>query len=855
MNKMQILLRQQTMVKTLGIMMVFAVANIMFVSCADESIAEKTNTLDKVKGKESIELAQSTVSITADAGMQLPDVSKPIDPTIEPTSRAVSLNEKYMPLAEGSELKARVFIVKAPKNARKKIGWSDAIDPKDIILGAGELEWNIEQTMTGGGVRLYSTKEVTFHWLKGNKKVNINKGEDWYICGIIGGEYNKEYDEARKDTINNDKATCKLAERLYHFYVDFDPNHSPKHNTIDSKGHIQVTAPFTTGWTKLDIKEDNKISLHQWNFKPMGTLLHFRIKRDEKLVPLEACRYTFASSQLTANGGFLMMPQTMIRTKDDDLKEDYTAGVDCEIRPWTNSIVGNFYWNYVDDMRPHFNNTSNQTGYEESKHANDWGPAIYEYRYTFDANAMRKNNKTGYDDFYVWGMPVPHTEQVGTSQMTAERGGFMLGCKQKKGRKYDYANEWLYAAKERELKSGEYNIFDFKQKQGKAFLVELGVCRPRYSTMENKKLKYPWANPLERLAVTNSRTESKGFQGENTQHVNENGKGYVYDWSVKGGQFKMRFVKKDRRYLPEGYHVPSGEDFGIVFPNNIKGTTKMELHNDFVNYPDIKSAPNPYYELYSPNEDDPRDFIVASTTNPDENENKYWQTRPLFYSYYMHNPNNPLEFYAIRFCGENKEASKAENRNHSIIGNRYRCVYRWRVLDAGDNKHPLSNDKQGMRIVVQSRWIGHANVSVKDIIDERWWGKCSTDNPLYKADCYRVLPAVGYPYVISGLYNITYFSRTRWLYKKGYGSNPAEDDDDTHNISFCYRAYNRNGFVRKHWESNKQHYGVRLVTDISTDEFGPLAPRNSQRDMYEGRLIHRPEDDGKSDWTYPVKKK
>lgn len=855
MNKMQILLRQQTMVKTLGIMMVFAVANIMFVSCADESIAEKTNTLDKVKGKESIELAQSTVSITADAGMQLPDVSKPIDPTIEPTSRAVSLNEKYMPLAEGSELKARVFIVKAPKNARKKIGWSDAIDPKDIILGAGELEWNIEQTMPGGGVRLYSTKEVTFHWLKGNKKVNINKGEDWYICGIIGGEYNKEYDEARKDTINNDKATCKLAERLYHFYVDFDPNHSPKHNTIDSKGHIQVTAPFTTGWTKLDIKEDNKISLHQWNFKPMGTLLHFRIKRDEKLVPLEACRYTFASSQLTANGGFLMMPQTMIRTKDDDLKEDYTAGVDCEIRPWTNSIVGNFYWNYVDDMRPHFNNTSNQTGYEESKHANDWGPAIYEYRYTFDANAMRKNNKTGYDDFYIWGMPVPHTEQIGTSQMTAERGGFMLGCKQKKGRKYDYANEWLYAAKERELKSGEYNIFDFKQKPGKAFLVELGVCRPRYSTMEGGKLKYPWANPLERLAVTNSRTESKGFQGENTQHVNENGKGYVYDWSVKGGQFKMRFVKKDRRYLPEGYHVPSGEDFGMVFPNNIKGITKIELHNDFVNYPDIKPAPEPYFELYSPNEDDPRDFIVASTTNPDENENKYWQTRPLFYSYYMHNPNNPLEFYAIRFCGENKEASKAENRNHSIIGNRYRCVYRWRVLDAGDNKHPLSNDKQGMRIVVQSRWIGHANVSVKDIIDERWWGKCSTDNPLYKADCYRVLPAVGYPYVISGLYNITYFSRTRWLYKKGYGSNPAEDDDDTHNISFCYRAYNRNGFVRKHWESNKQHYGVRLVTDISTDEFGPLAPRNSQRDMYEGRLIHRPEDDGKSDWTYPVKKK
>lgn len=131
---MQILLRQKTMVKTLGIMMALAVVNIMFSSCTDESIAGKTKVSNKVEGKESIELAQSTVSITADAGMQLPDVSKPIDPTIEPTSRAVSLNEKYMPLAEGSELKARVFIVKAPKDARKKIGRSDAIDPKDIIL-------------------------------------------------------------------------------------------------------------------------------------------------------------------------------------------------------------------------------------------------------------------------------------------------------------------------------------------------------------------------------------------------------------------------------------------------------------------------------------------------------------------------------------------------------------------------------------------------------------------------------------------------------------------------------------------------------------------------------------------------
>lgn len=48
MNKMQILLRQQTMVKTLGIMMVLAVVNIMFSSCTDEGIAGKTKVSNKV---------------------------------------------------------------------------------------------------------------------------------------------------------------------------------------------------------------------------------------------------------------------------------------------------------------------------------------------------------------------------------------------------------------------------------------------------------------------------------------------------------------------------------------------------------------------------------------------------------------------------------------------------------------------------------------------------------------------------------------------------------------------------------------------------------------------------------------
>ncbi len=44
-----------------------------------------------------------------------------------------------MPLAEGSDLKARVFVVKADKNAMKMINGKQAMDPDKVVMGAGEV--------------------------------------------------------------------------------------------------------------------------------------------------------------------------------------------------------------------------------------------------------------------------------------------------------------------------------------------------------------------------------------------------------------------------------------------------------------------------------------------------------------------------------------------------------------------------------------------------------------------------------------------------------------------------------------------------------------------------------------------
>ena len=296
------------------------------------------------------------------------------------------------------------------------------------------------------------------------------------------------------------------------------------------------------------------------------------MKRDTELVNPKAHKYSFASSQLTANGGFLMMPLSKFR-KGDVYSTDCAMGLDCEIRPWEQDIDHNFYWQYESDKRLHFNNVTNTKPSEEK--ATEYGTPIYEYRYTYDASTMRDGKANNdYDEFYVWGMPIPLPNYNGTTQLTAERGSFMLGRKQPKGSKYDYADEWLFAkAVDNKTNSNEYKLIDFAQKRGMGFTAEVGMCRPRFSTMEGDKLKYAWPNPLERLAVTNSMVNEKGWHNTNTQHSSDKGYGNVSNWTLKQADFKMNFVVGNKKCLPDNYHVPNSEEWGAVIPNIYKDIT------------------------------------------------------------------------------------------------------------------------------------------------------------------------------------------------------------------------------------------------------------------------------------------
>lgn len=809
-------------------------------SCTDDNLVNNNGGGDKVNPADA-KLATTTVTFSAGAGMQLPNITRAMNPDA-PATRAVSVNDRYMPLAEGSNLKARIFVVKADKNSKKMINGEEAMDPKKVIMGAGEVSWDNIQQIDGGGVSLRSNEDLlALTWLENSAVIKPN--EEWYICGIIGGEYSEDFNEAAKK--ETDRGKKKLYNQLYHFYVKMNP--SKDHNTRDDKGNLRVTAAFSTGWTKLKVEKPNVINLHRWAFKALGTLLRFKVKRDTELVKPEAHKYTFTSSQLTANGGFMMMPLSLF-TEGDRLNLEQRMGLDCEIRPWKQDIDRNFYWQYEGERRLHFNNVTDEKPSEEDD--TEYGTPLYEYRYTYDAGKMH-DDKYGkdYDEFYVWGMPLPLPNYNGTTQLTAERGSFMLGQKQPKNAKYPYADEWLYAkAVNPETNSNEYKVIDFSKKRGMGFTAEVGVCRPRFSTVEKGgKLKYAWPNPLERLAVTNSKTNEKGWHDTNTQHSSETGYGNVPNWALKQADFKMNFVVGDKKYLPANYHAPNSEEWGVAIPNIYTTIYDRFLVKDLLSWDYIKPGATPWLEMYNPGKDDMRPHITAGETH---NTNKtpileelYWADYPAFYSYFMQDKRMG-EMFAIRFDGTRKEA-KYKGEQYTL-GQRYRCAYRWRLVNMGGS--PESNDDtKCMRLVVQSRWIGSANVTLRDLTDEKWWGESSPNNPLFQTDCYRVLPCAGDPFTGKGRqWFVSYWSRTRWKTASG-------TDDYYNNKTFCFRRICKDGFDRGHNDGLKCHLPVRLIVNRDVDEFGNEAPRKKQRDKDEKLLISRKADEKVTNWTWTPK--
>lgn len=218
----------------------FAVAAILALSatsCVDDTF---TSSKQKLNTTTLGEEASTSIAVDLNATVQAPNIVQEGSGT-----RAIALDKQDLPILHGSELKARIFIVRAGDDDKAMVNGKEAVDPNKVVLGTGEMNWSNVEPKPDGTIDINSDGIVKFHWLNG-KSAMPKDGEKWYVCGIIGGEYNPEFDKARTD-MSLDENKRKLAENLYRFYVDLDPKHSTLHNTIDAKGNILANVPFTTG--------------------------------------------------------------------------------------------------------------------------------------------------------------------------------------------------------------------------------------------------------------------------------------------------------------------------------------------------------------------------------------------------------------------------------------------------------------------------------------------------------------------------------------------------------------------------------------------------------------------------------
>lgn len=799
-------------------------------SCADEYLEVQNGNknkggnqlLDSNRGGSAMDVT-SVITLSADAGMQRPPIQRGMERTgDEEATRSIVLNDKFMPVAEGSDLKARIFLVKYDESLKDQYG---RLDDKKCKLAAAEIIWDKVTTLNGGGVSLQAhPQKITLHWVNEedqNKAVDINPGEDWRVCGIIGGQYDETVKPGYKyvDKNGNPQIVDDSNWKLYYTYVDFNPKDrlvKEIHNVKDNLGRQRVAAAFGTGWKKLEVKEKNVINIGNWQYKALGVLFRIKVKRNTNLLGGDAHNYRFASSQVTASGGFLI-----------GMNVGGSAYNDVGLRATENSLEKYWYWQNENDNLNYYWEHTAQSG------------SSNEFHYVYNSKKLRATTQDEYDEFYVWGMPHPKVHiqyQDFMSCITLEKGGAMLGRKYMEGNQIKYADEWCYG----EGETSEFNRFNFSDKGGKAYSVDLAVVRPRFRAKRSDgKLEFPWPNPLERFAQSNCKVypgekNEPGLWNDILFGGTKNKGGFLDGHTLKASDIKikeMNAITKGQKWLPDNYLLPDGEQWGLALPTIIDPNTGY-TQQDGYGFFDGKVSGTKIYKLnrqifeelltLSDFQDDGYEFPYQETNEKARiNSNKnnrcwsfYWANEYL------------REIYAIRFDANVKG-------NSQKYGRRYRCAYRYMFINMADKKWKRKdngkkgtfddvNNGDGARLVVQSRWIGNAYVPLDSLQSETWWGPCSTEKGDYRdLDVYRVFPVVGINDEKGHMCG-TYWSATY----KDIDPHFNKWDASGNNTRF-WRHLSWDYVARFYWFNNTVCRPVRAIIRRDYPEDGEWSPRNN----------------------------
>lgn len=792
--------------------------------CADKEIL-----VDNPKGELGNQYTDvtSVISISGSSKMERP-TTRAIDEDGRLT-RAVTLNEKFLPISAGSDFTARIFLVKKEDGMYDKYGRLKEFEGK---IAAAEIKWNKVTDIPGRGVHLDAApQKITLHWVnEKSQPVQIKKGDIFYVAGVIGGAYDPALKPGAKflNTTTGKEETV-TASKLYYTCVSFDP-YNPEvakyNNTKDKHGNLRVAAAFVTDWKEIKIAKDNEISLRNFNFKAIGTLFRIKVHRDTKLIDSKAHCYRFVSSQMSGSGSFLF--GVNVADGYHNVCTKPSAG---------SSLMSNWYWDNEKDETKYFwlNQTEKATGNNDRS---------YEFHYVYDADKLRQTTQNEEDVFYVWGMPFDKTTEKNArldnmTCITLEKGGAMLGKKHIRKNLNNttttyYADEWCYG----EGDTDEWTKFDLTNSNGKAYNVELKVMRPAFSAKDsNGKPKYPWPNQLERFSKTICKINERGFADEVFFDNKTKDNGKVDNYTITPCELKRRDINDNgtnTSWIYPNFMVPSNDQWEVVFPNIKKGNDYYTSDQDW--WFDGKKGENRferkwYEEVFT--FDDGGAYPLGEKDEETKAQNK--AATNLFYGFYYPNP-CIREIYAIRFDGHKTSNDQKEG---NVFGRRYRCAYRYRFINTGDMKYRDKDDKKcatfddvkdkqghiGRRLVVQSRWIGNAYVPLDSLQSETWWGKADNEGAEFSnVDCYRVFPGVGYnrctrwkKWVVS----LNYLSRTYHRVDAYFNYNDANTNAEKYFRRFCNdrfgRGYETGGI--------SNHYPVMPIVKLSFPENDKDAPR------------------------------
>lgn len=795
------------------------------------SCADKDMLVDNSKGvehdKPSTDVT-SVIRISGSSNMERP-VTRAIDEDGRLT-RAVTLNEKFLPISAGSDFTARIFLVKKEDGMYDENGRLKEFEGK---IAAAEMKWNKVTDLTGGGVHLDAAPQnITLHWVnEKSQPVQIKKGDVFYVAGVIGGAYDPDLKPGAKYFNTNTGQWDTVKEsKLYYTSVSFDP-YNPEvakyNNTKDKHGNLRVAAAFVTDWKEIKIAKDNEISLRNFNFKAIGTLFRIKVHRDTKLIDSKAHCYRFVSSQMSGSGSFLFGV-----TVSDGYHDVCT-------KPNKGSLMSNWYWDNEKDETKYFwlNQTEKATGDNDRS---------YEFHYVYDADKLRQTTQNEYDVFYVWGMPFDKKTEVNArldnmTCITLEKGGAMLGKKHKhifknKTSTTYYADEWCYG----EGDTDEWTKFDLTKSNGKAYNVELKVMRPAFSAKDsNGKPKYPWPNQLERFSKTICKINERGFADEVFFDNKTKDAGKVDNYTITPRELKRRDINDggtNTSWIYPNFMVPSNDQWEVVFPN-IKESDDDYYSLDKDWWFDGKKGKKgenrferkPYEEVFT--FDDGGAYPLSEKDEETKAKNK--AATNLFYGFYYPNP-CIRELYAIRFDGHKTSNDQKEG---NVFGRRYRCAYRYRFINTGDMKYRYKDDKTcatfddvkdkqghiGRRLVVQSRWIGNAYVPLDSLQSETWWGKADNEGAEFSnVDCYRVFPSVGYNYSRMWGGNVSlYMTRTYFKVDTYFNYTDPNNYADKYFRRIC-----NDRFGRGHEQNGLgNYYPVMPIVKLSFPENDKDAPR------------------------------